>query len=177
VKRSTLRSWRVPALCGAILVAAVLVYGWLPVSPRLIAVAVRAVGPRPVYRLLSDDDVRWERIVAGVETGDAAWLRAAVALYPALDTHPGEEMFAAVSTVLEIDPSGAFGTLLPRYGPEVVCGGPWGEDPMTPAKARRRLAIVRALPAEAATAEAASGCQRVAEAVVRAAEGGRLGGW
>ena len=68
-------------------------------------------------------------------------------LRPALDTHPGEEMLGAVSTVLDANPAGAVQILLPRYGAEVVCGQDEEGSAIDRSRAERRALLLKGQPA------------------------------
>ena len=108
-------------------------------DPLVIHAKVSLIGPRLVYGPLAADDSRWEVVLTGVETGQVAWLRVAADLRPALDTHPGEQMLGAVARVLDVNPLGAIETLLPIYGPDVVCGQDEEGTPLTGPRAERRI--------------------------------------
>jgi len=116
-------------------------------NPSVIRAKARIIGPRLTYASLVYDDARWEVALKGVRSGDAAWLSVAADLRPALDTHPGEEMLGAVSTVLETNPVGAVQILLPRYGAEVVCGQDEEGLAIDRPRAERRVLLLERQPA------------------------------
>ena len=116
-------------------------------DPRAIRWKIRIIGSTLTYAPLASDDANWELVLKGVRSGDAAWLSVAADLRPALDTHPGEEMFGAVSTVLDKDPTGALRILLPSYGAEVVCGQDEQGSAVDRLRAERRALLLKGLPA------------------------------
>jgi hypothetical protein len=126
-------------IVGGALVAAI---EWPFTNPWLIRAKVRLLGPTIVYAPLAYRDEQWDAVLAGVKSGDAVWLYVAVDLYPALDTHPGEEMFGAVSTVVDKNPKGAVDVLLPTYGPAIVCGEQEEGQPINHATAERRVQLL-----------------------------------
>ena len=129
------------SLVGVVAAAAV----WPSTSPTLIRAKAMVLGPRWVYRPLVADDDRWAEVLQGVRSGDLAWLHAAVALQPALDTHPGEEMLEAIVTVLDVNPSGAVSVLLPVYGVSLVCAQDEDGAPLGEARAGQRRQLLDGL--------------------------------
>ena len=116
-------------------------------DPWVIRLKTRIIGSRLTYAPLASNDAKWEFVLKGVRSGDATWLSVASDLRPALDTHPGEEMIGAVSTVLEKNPTGALRNLLPSYGAQVVCGEDEEGSAIDRLHAERRAQLLKALPA------------------------------
>jgi hypothetical protein len=85
-------------------------------SPWVIRWKVRIIGCALTYGPLAYDDDRSSIVLNGVRTGNSAWLSVASGLRPTLDTHPGEEMLEAVSTVFDTNPAGALHILVPNRG-------------------------------------------------------------
>jgi len=125
------------------LVSAVALLLFPHTNPYVIHAKTLVIGPRLVYGPLAYDDAKWEVVLRGVRSGEPAWLHVAVDLKPALDTHPGEEMLGAVSTVVDTNPLGAVQILVPQYGAELVCGQ--GEDGLAidQNRAERRVRLVQ----------------------------------
>jgi hypothetical protein len=119
---------------------------WPWTYPTVIHAKARILGPGLVYGPLAADDGRWDSVLAGVRSADPLWLRVAVDLRPVLDTHPGEEMVAAVSGVLDKNPAGAIAILLPAYGVGVVCGQDDEGDVIAHETAEKRLRLLQRLP-------------------------------
>jgi hypothetical protein len=93
------------------------------------------------------DQSKWELLFKGVRSGDAVWLKIAWELRPALDTHPGEEMLGAVSTVFDKNPMGALRILLPSYGAEAICSQDEEGSAIDRRRAERRMVLLKLQPA------------------------------
>ena len=153
----------------ATVVALVVAAYWPHVSPTIIHFKVRLLGPELVYRTLVPYYERWDVVLAGVKTADPSWLRVAAELYPALDTHPGEEMLHAVSSVVERNPATALSLLQPIYGVGVVCGGDGIDDFLTPAVAEKRLKALQQYAQRVEATPELSACIQAAEEVMKQA--------
>jgi hypothetical protein len=116
-------------------------------NPSAIHAKARIIGSRLTYAPLASEEARWEVVLKGVRSGEAPWLSVAADLRPALDTHPGEEMLGAVSTVLDTNPEGAVQILLPHYGADVVCGQDEEGLAIDRARAKRRTLLLKGQPA------------------------------
>jgi hypothetical protein len=134
------RTWIVAA--GAVLIALGVIAMYPHTNPSMIHFKTKILGPRTTYGPLASREEVWETILAGVKSGEWHWLRVAVDLRPALDTHPGEQMVDAVASVIDVNPSGAIHWLLPAYGPELVCGEEQAGARVTGPRAQRRKALV-----------------------------------
>ena len=162
------------ACCLVVTVVAFVVAAYWPhVSPNIIHFKVRLFGPEFVYRALVPYYGRWDVVLAGVKTGDPSWLRVAAELYPALDTHPGEEMLHAVSSVVERNPATAVSLLVPIYGVGVVCGEDGIDDFLTPAAAEKRLKGLQEYAQRVEATPELSACIQAAEEVMKQAPRGR----
>lgn len=133
----------------------------------IIGFKVHVLGPGVVYRSLSWDESRWEVVLAGVRSGRAEWLHVASALYPSLDTHPGEEMLGAVGSVFEANSAGALQVLLPRYGAEVVCSTDSEGAPLPVERATGRLRALRELSVAEVSKERVESCSNAIEKVIQ----------
>jgi hypothetical protein len=128
---------------SAMLIAGIVILGvWPCTNPWVVHAKSRILGPRLVYGPLAYDDDLWEVVLVGVRSGDSAWLRVAVDLRPSLDTHPGEEMLGAVSSVLDKNPIGALDMLLPLYGPSIVCAEDDEGAPISRVRAKERVQLL-----------------------------------
>jgi hypothetical protein len=148
----------------AVAIVAVAVVGVIkfPITnPWVIRAKTHVFGPKAVYRPLAYYDEAWEVVLKGVKSGSSVWLRVAVDLYPALDTHPGEEMVEAVSTVIDTNPAGAIDTLVPIYGADIVCGQRGEEQTITPAVAEGRLGILKRTETTVTDKKAFETCRQV----------------
>jgi len=154
---------------GALVVAAY----WPHVSPTIIHLKVRLLGPKWVYRELVPYYERWDVVLTGVKTGNPLWLRVAADLYPALDTHPGEEMLHAVSMAVEQNPAAALSLLVPNYGVGAVCGGDGMDDFLTPAAAEKRLKGLQQHAQRLEVTPEMSTCIQAAEEVMKQAHRAR----
>jgi hypothetical protein len=127
----------------ALIAALIAALFWPSAHARTICWRVHLLGPGPVYRSLAQDEGKWSSIVEGVRGGNSVWLKVAVALRPALDTHPGEEMLEAVTGVIDRNPDGAIRLLIPAYGPDLVCALGADGGPVSAETAQTRLRRIR----------------------------------
>ena len=127
---------------GAALIALAGISMYPHTNPSMIHFKTKTLGPRVTYGPLASREEVWETILAGVKSGEWHWLRVAVDLRPALDTHPGEQMLDAVASVIDVNPSGAIHWLLPAYGPQLVCGEVEAGVRVAGPRAQRRKALV-----------------------------------
>lgn len=115
--------WALSAFGGLLCFVGISVLLLFPqTDPFVIRLKTHIIGSGLTYAPLASDDDKWECVLEGVRSGDGTWLRVASDLYPALDTHPGEEMLGAVSTAFDKNPRGVLRILLPSYGAQAVCG-------------------------------------------------------
>jgi hypothetical protein len=117
--------------------AAALFWPWT--NAWMIHTRSHIVGASLVYASLAHSDDRWAVVLRGVRSGDPAWLHVAADLSPALDTHPGEEMLAAVSVAFDANPGGALAILVPTFGANMVCGRDETGAHLASEKAKERL--------------------------------------
>lgn len=147
---------------GVVIVAAV-VAGAIKfplTNPWIIRAKVRLMSPKAVYWPLSYYDESWEIVLKGVKSGSSVWLHVAADLYPALDTHPGEEMDEVVSTVIETNPADAIDILVPVYGADLVCGQQ-EEQPISPSLAEKRLNVLKSIESIVPNRKAFESCRQV----------------
>lgn len=144
-----------------VVLAIMVVIMWPFTNPWIIQTKVHLSGPKVVYKPLAYREDLWDIVLTGVKTGNKKWLRVAVALFPALDIHPGEEMISAVSTVIDKNPSGAIDVLIPIYGPDIVCGYQDEEEPVTLLTAERRLNLLSRIESSIKNVKALEGCRQV----------------
>jgi hypothetical protein len=146
VKR--IRRWALIAIGGLLSIAAISAFLLFPsTNPWVIRFKTHIIGAVLTYAPLASDDDKWELVLKGVRSGDETWLQVALDLYPALDTHPGEEMLGAVATAFDKNPSGAVRILLPTYGAQVVCGEDEEGSGIDRLHAERRAQLVEGLTA------------------------------
>jgi hypothetical protein len=130
------------ALSAAVLAAAVAFLLFPHTNPSVIHLKTKVLGPRLTYAPLAYDSARWEVVLEGVRSADVRWLEVAADLRSALDTHPGEEMLSAVSSVLELNPHDAIQLLIPSYGADLVCAQDEDGGPVSAAVAKRRVRLL-----------------------------------
>lgn len=136
-------------------------------NPWIIRAKVRLLGPGTVYWPLSYYDDSWDVVLAGVKSGSPVWLHVAAELYPALDTHPGEEMYEAVSTVIERNPVGAISILVPVYGADLVCGKGEEWQSISQAIAEKRLQTLTHIESAVSNKKALEACRKVLRSAVQ----------
>ncbi len=142
------RRWALIAVGGLLSIAGISVLLLFPYTdPSVIHFKTHIIGSGLTYAPLASDDDKWELVLKGVRSGDETWLRVASDLYPALDTHPGEEMLGAVSTAFDKNPGGALRILLPSYGSQVVCREDEEGSVIDRLHAERRAKLLEGLPA------------------------------
>jgi hypothetical protein len=146
------------AIVGVVIISAV---KFPLTNPWVIQSKVRLLGPKTVYWPLAYYDESWEVVLKGVKSGSPVWLRPASDLYPALDTHPGEEMVEAVSTVFETNPSGAINILVPVYGADVVCGQREEGETIAPVTAEERSRVLKDIESAVADKKALEACRQI----------------
>jgi hypothetical protein len=134
------RNWILAASAALIVLPVVAMYPH--VNPSVIHWKAKVLGPRQTYGPLASRQEVWDAIVAGVRSGEWRWLRVAVDLQPALDTHPGEEMADAITSVIDVNANGAIQWLLPAYGAELVCGEEGAGVRVSGPRRQRRKALV-----------------------------------
>jgi hypothetical protein len=144
------RNWILAAAAALIALSVVAMYPH--VNPSVIHWKAKVLGPRLTYGPLASREEVWDSIVAGVRSGEWRWLRVAVDLQPALDTHPGEEMVDAITSVIDANPHGAIQWLLPAYGAELVCGEEGAGVRVAGPRRQRRKALVEKVTDTAGTA-------------------------
>ena len=134
---------------------------WPYTNPWLICAKIRILGSVLVYGPLAYDDDRWEIVLAGVRSGTPIWLRVAVDIYPALDTHPGEEMLGAVSSVIDKNTVGAIDILVPTYGANIVCGEQEEGEPINKVVAEKRILLLATAESHVKKSASLEACRRV----------------
>lgn len=114
-------------------------------SPDAIAQDIRAHGANAaVQRLWKHND--WERVMDGVDSGDARWVALAPLLAPGTDAGTAEELPIALAFALPRNPGAVLGVVGGKKGFPVadVCGAPFIEDTVKdiPAYIRRAQTAV-----------------------------------
>jgi hypothetical protein len=149
------------AVSGVVLAAAVACCLFPHTNPSIIHLKTMVLGPRLTYAPLTYDDARWEVVLEGVRSADVRWLQVAADLRPALDTHPGEEMLSAVSSVLELNPDDAIQLLIPAYGADLICAEDEYGASLPTAVAERRVRLLEHRAASPAAQECIAAVKRI----------------
>jgi len=137
----TVRKWPVLVVTACLgLLALLYLTIWPNASPIVLRSRIGLFGPHWVYRDLIADTTHFPLVLEGIRSGSRRWAKVAVALQPALDGGPGEEVAQAVSDSFDYNPADSIELLVPSYGADLVCvAGP--DRPITRARAKERLLL------------------------------------
>jgi hypothetical protein len=120
-------------------------------TPASIERSIATSGAAAALSLIYSNRVRWSGLLAGIASGEPAWLRVGKKLYRASDAGAAEQIGLAFGEALEHN-AGAVLSIAPRLiGVDVLCGGPDVDDPrfdsydLAIAAIRRREEAVRQL--------------------------------
>jgi hypothetical protein len=94
------------------------------VTPAMVQRLVESAGSRAAVERLSASEAEWRQVIRGIESGSTEWLKAAIALAPGLDAHPGEDVGFALGVALRRHPTRVLRLLPATFPVETICGGP-----------------------------------------------------
>ena len=103
--------------------------GFAAVTPGYVHEQVQRYGARVAMRDLYSEQATWRHLVAGVRSGDPAWLRAAVSLWPGADAGAGSELRDALRRALIPAPAAVLDQIGPVLGFSDICSAPSDPPP------------------------------------------------
>jgi hypothetical protein len=132
---------------AALLLAPLVAAGLPPWTPKLVATLIDHVGLQAASRdFATRDNAGWTQILAGIQSGDSAWL----ALVPRLQQTPNagaaEQIPIALSLALQTQPARVLALLPATYPIARICA----DSRIEPTRAQRRAYYRRAIAAVAA---------------------------
>ena len=100
---------------------------------RFLRAEIGAKGARDVLDRLygtytNDENGEWNAVLRSISTGEAQWLRIAVALRGASDAGTTFALDNAVNEALANSPNNVLSIAYPVFGLEVICGEPSSDD-------------------------------------------------
>jgi len=90
-------------------------------TPKTVEARIHAIGAQPAVRELWRRPKDWDVVMAGVESGDAAWLKVATELKPGADAGQSESLAIVVSRSIQHNPRAFLLIAFPSFG-VAVCG-------------------------------------------------------
>lgn len=89
-------------------------------NPTDLLEQIRTKGPDHVFNVILTNN-KWTAFLKNIETGKKPWLELAVAIYPATDGGPAEELSLASGIALLHAPKDVLTIVTPRLGIEGIC--------------------------------------------------------
>jgi hypothetical protein len=92
--------------------------------PAIIADIGQYGAPKVVKQLNAGSGAQWKAVIAGVATGQNAWLDVARAIQPGVDAGTGEDLTSAVASALKVNPAAVLQLIGTEFPLEKVCDIP-----------------------------------------------------
>jgi len=108
---------------AAALVLAPLAVGAAPITPAALLKDLEARGPKVVVEELWNG-AGWDDVLWHVRSGDAEWLRVAVALHAGTDAGSSETLALALGDALDRHAAAVLRIVAPTFGTGEICAGP-----------------------------------------------------
>jgi hypothetical protein len=131
-----------------ILLAPLLAAALPPWTPKLVATLIDDVGlPAASADFATRDNAGWTQILAGIQSGDPAWLALVPRLKPTPNAAAAEQLPIALSLALQTHPASVLALLPATYPIDRICADIRIEPPRTESRAyyRRTIAALSAL--------------------------------
>jgi hypothetical protein len=98
------------------------------VTPEAIGSRISSVGAKPALAEIYADQTTWHRVIAGIASGETAWIKVSVELHRVSDAGASEQLELAVGEALGHRPLSVLKVAIPAFGIARVCGGPDVDD-------------------------------------------------
>lgn len=85
-------------------------------SPRTVEARIYGIGAQRTVRELWNRPEDWDAVMAGIESGDAAWLKVATELKPGADAGQSESLAIVVSRSIQHNPRAFLLIAFPSFG-------------------------------------------------------------
>ena len=85
-------------------------------TPKTVEARIHAIGAQPAVRELWNRPKDWDAVMAGIESGDAAWLKVATELKPGSDAGSSETLATVVSRSIQHNPRAFLLIAFPSFG-------------------------------------------------------------
>jgi hypothetical protein len=98
------------------------------IAPEIVIQRIATSGAKSVVDSMYQNGEEWRQVVAGVATGDEAWLNVAVKLRPGTDAGTAEQLILSIGEALGHRPLSVLKITAPVLGIKKICGGPDVDD-------------------------------------------------
>ena len=85
-------------------------------TPKMVEARIHAIGAQPTVRELWNRPGDWDAVMAGIESGDAAWLKVAAELKPGADAGSSESLAIVVSRSIQHNAPAFLRIAFPSFG-------------------------------------------------------------